>query len=100
MYLDERKERARKMREEEARIGPRMPDRRFESTDWDNTDYQPLLILETIDGTEMHIYGPYTNSADLMHAYARLTYFDPFDDDSDGYDDGYTYELRPLEGRP
>lgn len=99
--IETQADRAEWMRNELAKIGPRMPDRRFETEDWaDNPAYQPLLILEIIDGgIETHIYGPYTNSADLMYAYFRLTYFNPFDEE-DGYDDGYTYELRPLEGRP
>lgn len=80
-------------------LGPLMPDRRFVSEDWaDNPAQWPLLILEYVDGGLDSIYGPYTNTADLMHAYARLTYFNPFTD-PDGYDDGYEYVIEPLKGR-
>lgn len=95
----DRIDRLRNMRDEMAKIGPRMPDRRFESTDWADT-HQPLVILEYLDGGLDSIYGPYTNTADMMAAFYRLTYFDPFGDVEDFPDDGYEYELRPLKGNP
>lgn len=86
-------ERAIWVREEMAKIGPRLPDRSFETSDWANDPEQwPLLILEYIDGGLDSIYGPYTNTADLMAALRHLT-------DFDDYDEGITYELQPLKGR-
>lgn len=79
-------------------IGPRLPDRSFESRDWANDPlYWPLLILEYIDGGLDAIYGPYTNTADLMAALRHLTFFDPANEE---WDDGYEYDIQPLKGRP
>jgi hypothetical protein len=79
--------------------GPWLPDRSFESSDWSDGDRWPLLILGYVDGGLDAIYGPYTNTQDLMAAYHRLTWFNPFDPD-DFYDDGYEYILRALNGKP
>jgi hypothetical protein len=96
----DRIDRLRNMKREMTLIGPRLPDRSFESSDWANDPSRwPLLILEYVDEGLDSIYGPYTNTADLMSAYARLTYFNPFVD-PDGADDGYAYEIQPLKGRP
>jgi len=87
----DRIDRLRNLHDEMAKIGPRLPDRSFELTDWtNNTSRWPLLILEYIDGGLDSIYGPYTNTADIL---AALRHLDP-----EG-DDGYWYDLQPLKGK-
>lgn len=87
-----RAERAEWVRKELAYIGPRLPERSFVSCDWaDDPERWPLLILEYVDGGLDSIYGPYTNTADIM---AALRHLDP-----DGEDEGYWYDLQPLKGK-
>lgn len=79
--------------------GPWLPDRSFETTDWaDDPNVWPLLILEYVDGGLDSIYGPYTNTADIMAAYRHLTQ-GLYDPETGETDDGYQYELQPLKGR-
>lgn len=90
-------ERAEWVRQELAKIGPRLPDRSFETNDWSNDPERwPLLILEYVDGGLDSIYGPYTNTADMMAALRHLTDLGPDDE----WDDGIRYDLQPLKGRP
>lgn len=89
-------ERAEWVRQEKAKVGPRLPDRCFETTDWANgQERYPLLILEWVDGGLDGIYGPYTNHRELMAALRHLTYLGPDDE----WDDGIRYELQPLTGK-
>jgi len=76
--------------------GPLMPGRMFYTMDWANDPERwPLLILEYVDGGLDSIYGPYTNTQDLMAAYRHLLDLGPDDE----WDDGIEYVLKPLKGK-